>query len=112
MSKFNEKLPPEGKEEVKAFLTEVAAKLGLQRDDLDDVLRISRSSLYGYMTQGRIPPKQFIRLLELLNSSGFTPSTGTPKLEVNLSSISLDDLVLEIEKRGWLVKIDRNPNRS
>lgn len=102
------------KEEIKTFLESVANKMGIKRDELADKLLISTSAFYGYITRREIPQKSYKKLLEMLNGEFQEPikSNDTKSTKVNLVSIPLDDLLAEIERRGWLVDLKRNSNTA
>lgn len=103
-----------GKDEIKEFLESVAAQMGIERDMLAEKLGISTSAFYGYITRREIPQKSYKKLLEMQNGKfqetvDMVNSKSTTAL---LNSISLDELVAEIERRGWLVDLKRNPTNS
>lgn len=105
------------KAETIQFLEKVASKLGIKRDELINVLDISKPSLYGYMTRGEIPDKQRRKLDHLLehgtlpqlglNNSDTTETEQSIVNKNDLSKVPLDDLIAEIEKRNWSVEIKR-----
>lgn len=110
----NEPKKFKNKEEIKAFLESVAKKMGIKRDDLADRLLISTSAFYGYITRREIPQKSYKKLLEMLNGEfqEAIDSKEVKSTKVNLVSIPLDDLLAEIERRGWLVDLKRNSNSA
>lgn len=99
-----------GKEEIKEFLESVATQMGLERDMLAEKLGISTSAFYGYITRREIPQKSYKKLLEMQNGKFQVHSEiSNPKSSVvTLNSIPLDDLIAEIERRGWLVELKRS----
>ena len=114
---FEGKNDDEKKNNIIEFLESVSTKLGIKRDDLAPKLGISNSAFYGWIYRREIPYKSYEKLLAMLNgtyvevddekiSAESAPNKNKP---VNLSSLSLDDLVAEIEKRNWIVKIERKP---
>lgn len=102
------------KEEIKTFLESVAKKMGIKRDELADKLLISTSAFYGYITRREIPQKSYRKLLEMLNGEfqESVESNDTKAPNVSLVSIPLDDLLAEVERRGWLVELKRNTNTT
>lgn len=104
------------KEDIKSFLESVSAKVGIQRDKLADKLGISQSAFYGYITRREIPYKSYVKLTQMLDGKFQDDIVSTRDIEmpahVELKNVSLDDLLKEIEKRGWIVEMKRNINNK
>lgn len=107
------------KEEIKDFIDKAWKEHGLEgRDELARVLGISTSALYGYITRKEIPEKthqKFAQLAEEVQKRKLNKSTFHGVLEPiasDLSKIPLDDLVKEIETRGWQVDLKRTPKEK
>lgn len=101
------------REAVKEFIDGICEKNALDdRDHLARVLGISSSALYGYIFRSEIPEKMH-RRMKSLHESGETGSAKTTAIKsakegaTDLSPISLDDLVAEIERRGWKIDLSR-----
>jgi len=113
---FEGKSDDEKKNNIIEFLESVSTKLGIKRDDLAPILGISNSAFYGWIYRREIPYKSYEKLLAM-RDGGYVETKEKKISEINLmptrstdlSSISLDDLVAEIEKRNWIVKIERKP---
>ena len=111
--------PPVGfktTEDIKNFIDQAWEEHGLEgRDELARVLGISTSTLYGYITRKEIPEKTHQKFGQLaeevqkrkLNRAAF--QGAAEPVASDLSKIPLDDLVKEIEKRGWQVDLKRIP---
>ncbi len=110
---FEGKNDDEQKKNIIEFLESVSSKLGIKRDDLAVKLGVSNSAFYGWIYRREIPNRTYEKLLSMLNGS-YTEALDD-KLDANiinlklanLSQVSLDDLIAEIEKRNWTVKIER-----
>lgn len=97
-----------GKEDIIQFLVKVSDKLGIERDELATRLGISKSAFYGYITRREIPSRSYKRLVELYESeSSREGSKAQPSGSVMLSDATLDELIHEIESRGWLIDLRR-----
>lgn len=111
--KFEGKSDDEQKKNIIEFLESVSSKLGIKRDDLADKLGISNSAFYGWIYRREIPYKSYEKLLSMLNGTymeAFDDKNDLSTINTNpskLSQVSLDDLIAEIEKRNWTVKIER-----
>ncbi len=111
--KFEGKNDDEQKKNIIEFLESVSSKLGIKRDDLAVKLGVSNSAFYGWIYRREIPSRTYDKLLSMLNGTymeAFDDKSdgGIINLKsVNLAQISLDDLIAEIEKRNWTVKIER-----
>lgn len=93
------------KREIKAYLEEVALILGKKRDDLMHDLDVGKSTFYSYLVNGEIPEKHRQKLEHLKKTA---QSKNAPEVKVlDLKSVSLDDLVKEIEDRNWHVELKR-----
>ena len=101
-----------GKDEIKEFLESVAAQLGIERDMLAEKLGISTSAFYGYITRREIPQRSYKKLLEMQNGKfqDSIDSAITKSATLSLITLPLDDLIAEIERRGWLVELKRSPS--
>lgn len=113
---FEGKSDDEKKDNIIEFLESVSSKLGIKRDDLASELGISHSAFYGWIYRREIPYKSYERLLAMRDADYIETKdkkinaiNPMPTRSTDLSSISLDDLVAEIEKRNWIVKIERKP---
>lgn len=111
--KFEGKNDDEQKKNIIEFLESVSSKLGIKRDDLADKLGISHSAFYGWIYRREIPNRPYEKLLSMLNGTYMEAFDDKSDLNIintkslNLSQVSLDDLIAEIEKRNWTVKIER-----
>ena len=113
--KFEGRNDEEKKKNIIEFLESVSTKLGIPRDDLAEKMGISHSAFYGWIYRREIPRKSYEKLVAMrdadytLNSQpNFeNKSNHETSPSYDLSNISLDDLVAEIEKRNWIVKIER-----
>ncbi|MBL7688070.1 MAG: hypothetical protein JNJ49_08535 [Bdellovibrionaceae bacterium] len=100
------------KEDIKAFLERVSGKMEIERDELAGKLGISTSAFYGYITRREIPQRSYSRLVEMLEGKFKSESNVAVQdnlAKVQLSSVSMDELVNEMEKRGWIVELKRKP---
>jgi len=97
------------KEDIIKFLVKISDKLGIERDALAEKLGISRSAFYGYITRREIPQRSYRRLLELNEGGVATPDgkgvKAAPKHD--FSGATLEELIHEIERRGWFVDLKR-----
>ncbi len=91
------------KKAIKDFIDKICESKHLDdRDHLARVLGISSSALYGYIFRLEIPFKvhqKMLSLSETIASAGDASS--------DLSKVSLEGLLAEIEKRGWKVDLSR-----
>lgn len=102
------------KDEIKAFIDEAwkSHELG-GRDQLAHALGISSSALYGYIYRLEMPEKIHQKFSRLGDEIRRADNTTQEKNEIkklskiNLSEVSLDDLLHEIENRGWRVDMSR-----
>lgn len=100
-------------EDIKNFIDQTWKEHGLEgRDELARVLGISTSTLYGYITRQEIPEKthqKFGQLAEEVQKRKLSRGLQgvAEPIASDLSKISLDDLLKEIEKRGWRVDLSR-----
>jgi hypothetical protein len=103
----------ESKDAIKDFIDGAWKAHGLEgRDQLARALGISSSALYGYITRLEIPEKthqKFSRLGDEIrrNANPASEKSDTRKTNGGLAEFSLDDLLEEIEKRGWRVDLSR-----
>lgn len=110
--RFEDKTDEDKKKNVIEFLESVSSKLGIKRDDLAVKLGISHSAFYGWIYRREIPGKAYEKLLMMLDGT-YKDEPISVGAEIkslakqDLSQVSLDDLVAEIEKRNWVVKIER-----
>jgi len=98
------------KDEIKEFLERVSKKAGVERDRLADKLGISTSAFYGYITRREIPQKSYAKLIQMLEGKFQEhpiSSEGSDPTKVDLKLISMDELVNEMERRGWIVELKR-----
>lgn len=102
------------KDDIKDFIDEAWKSHGLEgRDQLARALGISSSALYGYIYRLEIPEKvhqKFSRLSDEIrhtNKSAVETAELKKEIVVDLKTISLDDLLQEIETRGWRVDLSR-----
>ncbi len=100
------------KEDIKEFLERVSRKMEIERDGLAGKLGISTSAFYGYITRREIPQRSYSKLLEMLEGKFQDNSESEARgnsAKVELSSVSMDELVNEMERRGWIVELKRKP---
>jgi hypothetical protein len=98
------------KDEIKNFIDKTCEKNGLDdRDHLARILGISSSALYGYIYRLEIPTKVHQKMLTLSKEQVISGSkSGHPKASsASLTEMSLDELLAEIERRGWKVDLSR-----
>ena len=113
--KFEGKNDVDKKKNIIEFLERVSTKLGIKRDELAPTLGISNSAFYGWIYRREIPGKAYEKLLLMLDgtykgeSKGSSTSSVNTSSPYNLSKVSLDDLIAEVERRNWIVKIERKP---
>lgn len=104
------------KDEIKDFIDEAWKSHGLKdREELARMLGISTSALYGYIWRLEIPERvhqKFAHLAEEIQKANMTKES-LPAVQqtssVDLAKVPLDDLVKEIESRGWRVDLGRIP---
>lgn len=103
----------ESKDAIKDFIDGAWKAHGLEgRDQLARALGISTSALYGYITRMEIPEKMHQKFGRLGDEIRRTENPESEKSDArkpsgSLSEFSLDDLLEEIERRGWRVDLSR-----
>ena len=100
------------KDEIKKFIDNAVQKNGLDdRDHLARVIGISSSTLYGYIYRVEIPDKVYKKLQGSLKQFGATAvqMDETAVENTDITKVTLDDLLAEIERRGWKVDLSRLP---
>lgn len=94
----------ESKKAITSFIDEVLKTNGLDnRDHLARTLGITSSTLYGYISRLEIPVRIHQKMLSLQNATGNKVDAGTS----DLSTVPLEDLLAEVERRGWKVDLSR-----
>jgi predicted transcriptional regulator len=86
------------KDDIKALIDEACRLNNLTRSELAQTLGISYSALHGYITRQSVQSKVFKKIQDLIE---------TPKTSNQLSSVTLDQLINEIEARGWIIDLKR-----
>lgn len=79
------------------------------RDQLASALGVSSSAIYGYIFRREIPEKMHRKMMALKDSMRpiANEKSAATAVAVDLSALSLDELLAEIERRGWKVDLSR-----
>jgi hypothetical protein len=99
-----------GKSGIKAFIDEATTKLRISRKELATLLDCHNSTLHSWIPKGKIPTKYYKRIQELIEEgipSNQNLSNENSLAQRSLSDLSLDELINEVESRGYRVSLER-----
>lgn len=99
-----------GKSGIKAYIDDATTKLRISRKELAALLDCHNSTLHSWIPKGKMPTKYYKRIEELINEgipSNLNISNNSQSEPHSLSELSLDQLINEIESRGYWVSLER-----
>lgn len=103
---------PESGEATKDEIIEIIDSPKIPRIQLAELLNVSNSTLHSWITKREMPYNQYLRILEIAKSGtttgyGFVKSFEAIEKKQLLERYSLEELIAEIERRGFWVNMER-----
>lgn len=93
------------KEEVKDIIDRACDDGGFKdRKSLAESLGLSESAIYGYINRCEIPHRVHLQLAQITKDQKASPA-GIEKKAIDLSNVSIDQLIEELRNRGFKVDL-------
>lgn len=91
------------KDEIRFLMDSACKSLDVSRSELATMIGITYSALCGYITRESVQTRSLSKMKDMIeNPDKYKFQPEQPKA-LDLKTIPLDDLLKEIESRGWII---------